>query len=130
MSAFGVLDAEVINYEDKHDRPPFMTPKAGGSCTLEVSVHFQALGEQVIGQFSGLFEAIDAFCDFKVDVAIVCKVVEAIFLNEFFGNISEFYSGVFWSVQRGAQVKVRDVKRSKSCGGRGEYAVYEKFDGL
>jgi hypothetical protein len=77
MLALVVLDAEVIDYEDKHDRPPFMTPKAGGSSALVGSVHFQALGEQVIGQFSGLFEAIDAFGDFKVDVAIVRKVVEA-----------------------------------------------------
>ena len=40
MLALGVLDAEVINDEDKHDWPPFMMPKAGGCSTLVVSVRF------------------------------------------------------------------------------------------
>jgi hypothetical protein len=31
MSAFSVLDAKVIDNEDKPNRPPFMTPNAGGS---------------------------------------------------------------------------------------------------
>ena len=49
MSAVGVLDAKVIDNEDEHDWSPFMSLKTGGGGTLVVPVHFQALGEQVIG---------------------------------------------------------------------------------
>jgi hypothetical protein len=72
-------------------------------------MRFQALGEQVIGQFAGLFEAIDAFGYFEVDVAIVGEVMEAIFLNELFRNISEFDVGIFRSVQWRAKIEVGDV---------------------
>jgi hypothetical protein len=49
MSTVGVLDAKVINNEDEHDWLPFMSPKTGGGGTLVVPMHFQVLGEQVIG---------------------------------------------------------------------------------
>ena len=70
-----------------------------------------------------MLEAADTFVDFKEDVAIVCKVVEAIFLDELVRNIGELYAGVFWSVEWGAKVKVGDIKRSKLCSGRGDDAV-------
>ena len=51
-----------------------------------------------------MFEAIDAFGDFKVHIPIVLKVVEAILLDKVVGNIREFDAGILWSVKWGAKV--------------------------
>ena len=70
----------------------------------------QTLGEEVVGKLTCLFQAIDAFGDFKIDPTIVCILGEVIFIDEFLGNVRQFYADVLWSVEWCSEVEVGDVK--------------------
>jgi hypothetical protein len=83
MLASGVLNAEVIYDEDKDDRAPIVTPKAWGGSTLVVSVLGQSCSQEVIGEFAGLFKAVDSFVYFEVDPVIDDKLGEVVFVNKF-----------------------------------------------
>ena len=61
MLVTNVLDAEVIHDEHKNDGSPFVVPEAGCSGTLIVAVLGQMLSEEIIGQFTSLFQPIDSF---------------------------------------------------------------------
>ena len=61
VASVNILDAKVVHNKDKYDGPPFVTPEARCSGTLVVAVGRESFGEEVIGQFASLLEAIDAF---------------------------------------------------------------------
>ena len=73
MVLFAELNAKIVHDEDEHNGAPFVSPEAQSSGHLEVSVGAKAVSEEVIGKFTGLFEAIDSFSDFELDPAIVGK---------------------------------------------------------
>ncbi len=69
------LDAEVIHDEDEDYWAPGVWPEAGCDCTLVVSVFTQSGGEEVVGQFFGLFEAVDAlFVYLEVNPVTVAQI--------------------------------------------------------
>jgi hypothetical protein len=45
-----VLDAEVVNDEDKDKWTPVVVPEAGHDCALVVTVFSKSRGEKVVGQ--------------------------------------------------------------------------------
>ncbi len=75
MLLFTEFSAKVINDEDEHDRVPLVVPEAWSHGCLEVSVQAEAFGEKIVGEFAGLFEAVDGFGDFKVYPTIVYEGV-------------------------------------------------------
>ena len=78
-----VLDAEVVNDEDKDNPAPLVLPQARCGVALIVAVFVQPLGEEVIGEFARLFKAINALGNFEVDPAMVCEGGEIVFIDEF-----------------------------------------------
>ncbi len=66
MPAFGVLNAKIVNNEDKGNRAPLVMPVAWRGSTLVGTVFGQSCGEEVVCKFASSFEAVDAFVDFKV----------------------------------------------------------------
>ncbi len=96
MPAFGVLNAEVVNNENKDDRAPLVTPEAWCDSTLVVTVLGQSCGEEVVSTFASLFEAVDAFVDFKV-YPVVCDVLsKVVLIDKLLQDVSELirtYSG-------------------------------------
>ena len=66
-----ILDAKVVDKEEKLNEVPFVVPKARSGCRLEVSCFVEALTKEVISQSSDLGKAIAAFNDLKKDPSIV-----------------------------------------------------------
>jgi hypothetical protein len=62
-----VLEAEVVNDEDKDEWSPIVAPESRCDGTLVVTVFGKSRGEEVVGKFTGLLEAVDAFVDFEVN---------------------------------------------------------------
>ncbi len=44
-----ILNAKVVNYDDKHDRASLVVPEAGCDCTLVGPMFLKADREKVIG---------------------------------------------------------------------------------
>lgn len=44
-------------------------------------------------------EAVHAASHFKVDPAVMDKVFECVFVDEFFGDVGDFDADIFWLVQ-------------------------------
>ena len=65
MVVSSVLDAKVIDNEDKHDRMPCMAPETWHSGALVVPMTGQTSGQQIVGKFSCLLEAIHALLSSK-----------------------------------------------------------------
>jgi len=68
-----------------------------------------------------LGEAVHAATHFKVDPAVMDKVFECVFVDEFFGDVGDFDADIFWLVQG----LLRCCKVSPALG---EYTVDEEFD--
>ena len=92
---------------------------------MVVSVFTKSGGEEVVGQFSGLFEAVEAFVDLEVNPVAVCKSGEVIFINEFLRDVGKFDPDVFRSAKRRAEVEVFYVEAGKACIWHGDDAVDE-----
>jgi len=101
-----IFNAEVINDEYEEDWTPFVPPEAGCGRTLEVSMPFKSLGEEIISQFAGLFEAVDAFCDFEVHPPFMNVFCEVIFVDDLLWNDRELNADVFRMVKWTAEVEV------------------------
>jgi len=78
----GVTDGEVIHDQGKAYIPGVMSPEAGSERTGVVTVRKEQALEVFVGNASGLREAIHAFPDFHIDVAIVDKVMEFIVFHD------------------------------------------------
>ena len=64
MALAYILYAEIINYEGKQDRSPFVAPQTRGSGALVVVVLEKAFIQEFIGEASELRETINAITDF------------------------------------------------------------------
>ena len=125
MAFLSELDSEVIHNEDEDYWAPGVPPEAGCDYALVVSVFTQSGGEEVVGQFSGLFEAVDAFVDLEVNPVAVRKSGEVIFITKFLRDVGKFDPDIFWLVKRRAEVEVFHVKAGKACIWRGDDTVDE-----
>ena len=123
-----VLEAEVVNDEDKDEWSPIVAPESRCDGTLVVTVFGKSRGEEVIGELSGLLEAVDAFVNFEVDPTIVCVFGEVVLVDEFLWDIGESDADVFRMVERRAEIEVGDVKATHACLGGGEDIVEHEFD--
>jgi hypothetical protein len=100
------LDAKVIHDEDKKDRTPLMAPQAGCDEALVVAI--------VVGEFPGLFQAVNAFVNLEIYPSVVGEGVEVVFIEKLLRYVGNFEADVFGSVEGCTQVEVGDVKAGKS----------------
>ncbi len=84
--AVGVADGEVIHDQGKAHIPGVMSPEARSEWTGVVTMGKEQALEVFIGEASNLWEAVHAFPDFHIDVAIVDKVVEFVMIHDRVGN--------------------------------------------
>ena len=87
VAAVNILDAKVVHNKDKDDGPPLVTPQARGSGTLVIAMGRESFGEEVIGQFASLLEAIDAFRDLEVDPVVEGILREIVLTDEFLWDV-------------------------------------------
>ncbi len=72
--------------------------------------------------------AVHAAWHFKLDPAVTDEIFECVFIDEFFGGVSDFDADKFWSVQGGVEVEILEIKGCKASPTLGEYTVDEEFD--
>ncbi len=84
-----ILNAEIVNNENKNDGAPTVTPQAGCGGRLIVPVFPKALVQEVVGELTGLFYSVDPLRDFEVDPSGVLICGEVIFINGFGWDILE-----------------------------------------
>ena len=130
MVVANVLDSKVIHDEHKNDGSPFVVPEARHSGALVVAVGGKSFGEEVIGQFASLFEAIDAFCDLEVNPVVEGILGEIVLINEFLWDVRYVDADIFWTIERCAQIKVGEVVAGKACLWGRESAIEEELDGF
>ena len=84
-----IFDADIINYEVKKDRLPFVAPQTRGLGELLVVVLEKACLQEVIGKAAGLRETIDNITDLKMHPALVYVFVEVILVDEILRDVGE-----------------------------------------
>ena len=112
MALFAVFNPKFIYNEDEHDGPPLIPPHARCGGHLEVPEHAKVVGEEVISQFAGLFEAVDSLGGFEVVVepAILDIDMQVVFVDEFDWYVGAFDANIFWMIKWCAKVEILDVK--------------------
>ena len=91
--------AEIINYEGKQDKSPFVAPQNRVLGALVVVVLEKACIQEAVGEASRMRETIDAVADFEIHPALVDIVVEVVLVNELLGDVGELYFEVFGIVE-------------------------------
>ena len=87
-----------------------MGEKAGSVGGGEVSGFGKYLFEFFVGEHSGLFQTIHGTSYFHVDVAVGgYQVIEIVLVNDLLGDVGEFHSHVFVSIEWGIEIHVTDV---------------------
>ncbi len=76
------------------------------------------------------YVTVHAALHFKVDPAIMDKIFECVFVDEFFGDVGDFDADIFWLVRGGVEVEIFEIKGCKARPTLGEYIVDEEFDKL
>ena len=95
MALAYIFDNEVINYEVKQYRLPFVAPQTRGEWALVVVVLDKARLQEVVGEAAGLRETIDAITDFEIHPAIVDIFVEIILVDEILRDVGELGFDIF-----------------------------------
>ena len=86
------------------------------------------LGEEIVGQFFSLLEAVDAVGDSKVHPLVANILHEVVFVDEFMRDDIEFDSAIFWAIERSIQIVVGDIDSHELCIGTGTDTVEDTFD--
>ena len=60
-----------------------------------------------------MLEALNSFGDFEVNPTIAFIFVEVVFCAKILRNVTEFYVGIFWSIQGCSKIEVRYVMGEK-----------------
>jgi len=84
--AVGVSDGKVIHNQGKVDVPSGVSPQAGCVRTWMVAMWQKEFLEVVIGNATGLREAVHAFANFHIDVPIVDEVMKVVVLHDCLGD--------------------------------------------
>ena len=67
----GVAHAKVVNHEREHDVVRDVSEKTRSVGALDLAVSAEAPDETSLAELAGLWEAIHAFSNFKVDVPVI-----------------------------------------------------------
>ncbi len=105
-----------------------MAPQTRRCCGLVVAMLGEALGEEIICKFAGLFETIDPFFNDKVNPSVMIEAGEIVFVDKSLRYASSFDFNEFRSVEWSPEVEVGYVKARKAGMGGGKHAVELEFD--
>ena len=105
-----ISNSKVIYYETESDGAPFVAPEARHGESLVVAGSMEDLGEDIIGKISILRKTIDALAYIKVHPNVARKIMEIVFVNEFFWDNQKAYTRELAAIKRGAQIKVENIK--------------------
>ena len=94
-----IFYSEVIYYEGKQDRSPFVAPHTRGFGELVVVVFYKVCLQDAVGEAARLRETIDTVADFEIHPAFVDIVVEFLLVNELLGDVGELGFYVFGMVK-------------------------------
>ena len=90
-----------------------MAPEArGGECVIVYRI-IKTCGEEIVRELSRLGKAIETYHNFKTDPPVSCKILEFVFVDEFFRDVGEVYTCIFATIERSDQVKVFYVEGEK-----------------
>ncbi len=127
--AIGVVDGKVIHDQGKLHIPSVMAPEARSEWTGVITMKWEQALEVVISEASGLWEAIHAFPDFHIDMAIVDKVMEIVMVHDCVGNGGDV--DVHVSIISGwhgcAEVKIFKITDQASRAWCGDDAIEKEF---
>jgi hypothetical protein len=101
-----VFNAEVVDDEGELDGAPGVFPEALHEGGLVVAVFRQTFGEKVVGELAGLGQAVHAFVDADVYVAIVGEGLEVVRIYDFLWDEDKGNAHVFGSVHGRVEVEV------------------------
>ena len=82
---------------------------------MVVALGKEAFGQEIIGKFAGLFEPIHAFDDLVVDPAVVGKLHEVVFVNDFLGDDGELDADILWSIEWRVEVEIFQFHGAEAC---------------
>jgi len=108
-----VFDTKVINNENELDRTPFVLPQSRRCGAFIIASLFKSPAEEVVGQFSTLWQAIASSYNFIVYPSIVDKRQQIVFVNDLLGNVRELDADILWTFHRGLEIKVLGIKTNK-----------------
>ena len=74
--------------------------------------------KEIVRNHAGLWNAVDAAPNFKVDPAVAGVDKEVVFLGKFVRDVVKSYSKIFWAVEWGLQVEIAYIE----CGELGARA--------
>ena len=77
---------------------------------MVIALGVEVFSEEVIGKFTSLGEAVDAFPDIEVYPTVFGKLVEVLFGNELLWDTSKFDAEVFVLFEGSVEIKMFDVK--------------------
>ena len=124
----GVFDAKVIYHQSKDKVTVEVLPEASGDRHGDIAMGEQEFGKAVIGNASGLGEAVHALADFNEDVAIVLEGMELVEIHDGIGDDASGNAHVFKVLHRCVEVKVLEVPGHEASIGGGDDTVEEAFD--
>jgi len=127
MFSAHILDTKVIDDKAEGDGTGDMCEQAWGVFRLDVTMFSEVGDEFLIGDASGLGQAIHAFGDFNVDIILVHKGCKIVLLEDLGGNGAHGDSHVLRAFHVSVQVEVLDVHAHESATSCGEDAVEEEF---
>ena len=95
---------------------------------MVVPVCKEALGKEVIGQLTRLFEPIYAFGELVVYPAVVDILLKFILVDDLMGNDAELDSRILWLIKGSVEVEVSEVSCHEFGPWCGEGAVDDQLD--
>ncbi len=84
--------------------------------------------EEFVGKDACLGETVYATAHIKVDPGVAGDLVELVLVNEFDGDVCKLDADVLWTVKRGVQIEVLEVRGGKPGMTLGENTVDKQFD--
>ena len=88
MELTNIFDSKVFNNEYKLEWGPLVAQESRGGGGFVVAMFFEARVKEIVGKFSRLGKAVDAFSDLKIDPTVTDVFSDVVFLNEIMVNAS------------------------------------------
>ena len=127
MFLANVLDSEIINDQDEHDRSFGMCPESGSVLDRTVSARGKVFDELLFGNATCLGESMHALFDTGTDAAIDDLVPEVTQIHDFLGNHLHGDARVLESVQSCVETKILGIGSHPSGIFPGQHGVDEQL---
>ncbi len=105
-----------------------MAPETGGGSCLVVVEFSKVVSEEVVGKDACLGETVYATAHFRVDPAVMGKLVELVLVDEFLGDVRKLDADVLWLVKQSVEIEVLEVHGGEPSVTLGENTFDEQFD--